>query len=153
MGTKKTTTTPAAVKVATTTAIPATTETKVLLYQYGKRNGETCITATFECDATFQGELDKKRLAHYIARKVYTLTQLTEQTKAAGVPVAGFSTTKPLEFKVVGTGISSFGTIRNAFGAYIKGKRGGAILTREQLALLVNYILGVIDVQREDTEI
>lgn len=152
MGTKNTTTTKAATKAAAA-VVTESTATELHFFQYGKRNGEICETFRYTFSAEFQGAVDKARLANFVGRKLYELAAIYEKQKALGMPFGGFSASKPLEFHVVGTGLSSFGTIKNAFGAYIKGKKGGALATREQLTQSVLSMLELISVVRESAEI
>jgi hypothetical protein len=148
MGTKKTTTTPAAVNAA-----PAAIETKLRFFQYGKRNGEICETFAWEFSATFQGEVKRDRLAHYIGRKLAELTAIYEHQKAIGMPFGGFSASKPLEFRVMGTGVASFGRVKNTFGAYLKGKKGANVLNREQLSKSVISLLSLVEIVGEGAEL
>ena len=149
MGTKKTTTTAAAVNAAPAAEI----ETKLRFFQYGKRNGEICETFAWEFSASFQGELKRDRLAHYVGRTLAELTAIYERQKALGAPLGGFSATKPLEFRVIGTGVASFGRVKNTFNAYLKGKKGATLLTREQLSTSVSSLLELIDVVNERAEL
>jgi len=149
MGTKKTTTTPAAV----VNAAPAAVETKLRFFQYGKRNGEICETFAWEFNATFQGAVNKERLCHFVGRKLAELTNIYETQKAIGAPFGGFSPSKPLEFRVMGTGVASFGRVKNTFGAYIKGKKGAAVLTREQLSASVSSLLSLVEIVTDEAGI
>ena len=144
MGTKKTTTTAAAIE---------TTETRLRFFQYGKRNGEICETFAWEFSATFQGEVKRDRLAHYIGRKLAELTAIYEHQKAIGMPFGGFSASKPLEFRVMGTGVASFGRVKNTFGAYLKGKKGANVLNREQLSKSVISLLSLVEIVGEGAEL
>ncbi len=151
MGTKTTTTTKATTKAAA--AAVELNETRLVFFQYGKRNGETCVTFQWEFEATFQGAPDTARLAAFIGRKLNELTAIYERQKAIGAPFGGFSASKPLEFKVVGTGVSSFGTLKNTFAAYIKGKKGGNVMNREQLNASVLSLLELVSVVRDGAAI
>jgi hypothetical protein len=143
MGTKK----------ITTTTTPAAVETKLRFFQYGKRNGEICETFAWEFSATFQGAVNKERLCHFVGRKLAELTNIYETQKALGAPFGGFSPSKPLEFRVMGTGVASFGRVKNTFGAYIKGKKGSAILTREQLSASVASLLSLVEIVTDEAGI
>jgi hypothetical protein len=152
MGTKKNTT--AAVK-ATAAAVntPALTETKLVFFQWGRRDGVDVETFRWEFDAQFEGAPDMGRLSQFIGRKLQELALIYERQKAIGAPFGGFSASKPLEFKVVGTGIASFGSMRNTFAAYLKGKKGGNVMNREQLAASVLSLLELVAVVRDEAAI
>jgi hypothetical protein len=149
MATKKNTT--AAVK-ATAAAVntPALTETKLVFFQWGKKDGLNVETFRWEFNAQFEGAPDMERLALFIGRKLQELALIYERQKSLGAPFGGFSASKPLEFKVVGTGIASFGSMRNTFNAYLKGKKGDKLLTREQLAISVASLLQLVSVVNDD---
>jgi hypothetical protein len=149
MGTKKITTTPAAINAAPAAEI----ETKLRFFQYGKRNGEICETFAWEFSASFQGAVNKERLCHFVGRKLAELTNIYETQKAIGAPFGGFSPSKPLEFRVMGTGVASFGRVKNTFGAYIKGKKGAAVLTREQLSASVASLLSLVEIVTDEAGI
>jgi hypothetical protein len=151
---KTTKNTPASVK-ATAAAVntPALTETKLVFFQWGKRDGETCVTFQWEFEATFEGAPDMQRLALFIGRKLQELALIYERQREIGAPFGGFSASKPLEFKVVGTGIASFGSMRNTFAAYLKGKKGGNVMSREQLAASVLSLLELVSVVRDEAAI
>lgn len=153
MGTKKNTT--PAVKATATAAIDARplTETKLVFFQWGKKDGLNVETFRWEFNAQFEGAPDMERLAQFIGRKLQELALIYERQKSIGAPFGGFSASKPLEFKVVGTGIASFGSMRNTFAAYLKGKKGGNVMSREQLAASVLSLLELVAVVRDEAAI
>ena len=151
MGTKKNT--PAAVKATAAVNTPALTETKLVFFQWGKRDGLNVETFRWEFNAQFEGAPDMGRLSQFIGRKLQELALIYERQKSIGAPFGGFSASKPLEFKVVGTGIASFGSMRNTFAAYLKGKKGGNVMTREQLAASVLSLLELVAVVRDEAAI
>lgn len=152
MGTKKNT--PASVKAtAAAVSTPALTETKLVFFQWGRRDGVNVETFRWEFNAQFEGAPDMERLALFIGRKLQELALIYERQKAIGAPFGGFSASKPLEFKVVGTGIASFGSMRNTFAAYLKGKKGGNVMTREQLSASVLSLLELVAVVRDDASL
>jgi hypothetical protein len=145
---------PAAVKAnAAAVNVPALTETKLVFFQWGMRDGVQEETFRWEFNAQFQGAPDMERLAQFIGRKLQELALIYERQKSIGAPFGGFSASKPLEFKVVGTGIASFGSMRNTFAAYLKGKKGGNVMTREQLAASVLSLLELVAVVRDDASL
>ena len=145
---------PAAVKAtAAAVNVPALTETKLVFFQWGMRDGVQEETFRWEFNAQFQGAPDMERLARFIARKLQELALIYERQKAIGAPFGGFSASKPLEFKVVGTGIASFGSMRNTFAAYLKGKKGGNVMTREQLEQSVISLLALVAVVNDEAAI
>ena len=153
MGTKNTTTTKATTKAAAAVNVPALTETKLVFFQWGMRDGVQEETFRWEFNAQFQGAPDMERLAQFIGRKLQELALIYERQKSIGAPFGGFSASKPLEFKVVGTGIASFGSMRNTFAAYLKGKKGGNVMAREQLAASVLSLLELVAVVRDDASL
>ena len=154
MGTKTTTTNKAANKAAAAAVnVPALTETKLIFFQWGMRDGVQEETFRWEFNAQFQGAPDMERLAQFIGRKLQELALIYERQKSIGAPFGGFSASKPLEFKGVGTGVSSFGTLKNTFAAYIKGKKGGNVMSREQLNASVLSLLELVAVVRDEAAI
>ena len=153
MGTKNTTTNKVNKTAAAAVNVPALTETKLVFFQWGRRDGVDVETFRWEFDAQFEGAPDMGRLSQFIGRKLQELALIYERQKAIGAPFGGFSASKPLEFKVVGTGIASFGSMRNTFAAYLKGKKGGNVMTREQLAASVLSLLELVAVVRDEAAI
>jgi hypothetical protein len=53
----------------------------------------------------------------------------------------------------MGTGVASFGRVKNTFGAYIKGKKGASVLTREQLSASVASLLSLVEIVTDEAGI